>query len=187
MNNRTFNATVVFFSLVVVLLTVGVAGNMSKTNTPEYNWQEARSPTTLGWGESGRTSILLGELPECYLMGGFDNEVIVCPTGTVLHPTIPAVARPDVSEVTVTSTPKPKEDKPIIIITPVVTLTNTPNPTETIEPTSTPNPTNTSEPTPKPTGTPEPTKKPKCNKGEGNGSEGCDPGNHPEKGNDDED
>ena len=29
--------------------------------------------------------------------------------------------------------------------------------------------------------------KPKhCNKGEGNGSEGCDPGNHPELGNDDE-
>jgi hypothetical protein len=25
-----------------------------------------------------------------------------------------------------------------------------------------------------------------CNKGEGNGGEGCDPGNHPEKGNDDE-
>jgi hypothetical protein len=29
--------------------------------------------------------------------------------------------------------------------------------------------------------------KQKCNKGEGNGSEGCDPGNHPELGNDDED
>jgi len=26
-----------------------------------------------------------------------------------------------------------------------------------------------------------------CNKGEGNGGEGCDPGNHPEKGNNDED
>ena len=29
-------------------------------------------------------------------------------------------------------------------------------------------------------------KKQKCNKGSGNGAEGCDPGNHPEKGNNDE-
>ena len=34
--------------------------------------------------------------------------------------------------------------------------------------------------------TPEPTEKPNCNKGRGNGSEGCDPGNNPDKGNDDE-
>jgi hypothetical protein len=37
-----------------------------------------------------------------------------------------------------------------------------------------------------PTEAPTVERKQKCNKGEGNGSEGCDPGNHPELGNDDE-
>ena len=60
-----------------------------------------------------------------------------------------------------------------------------PQPTDkppTINPTDEP----TQEPTTVPTHEPKPTEKPKCNKGGGNGSEGCDPGNHPEKGHDDE-
>ena len=48
----------------------------------------------------------------------------------------------------------------------------------------TPEPTLPPPPTEEPT--PEPTEKPNCNKGKGNGSEGCDPGNNPDKGNDDE-
>lgn len=70
---------------------------------------------------------------------------------------------------------------------------NTPFPQETrVVPTNTSEPTNTPvDPTdsPDPTDVPNPTKTPKakCNKGEGNGGEGCDPGNNPDKGNDDED
>ena len=52
----------------------------------------------------------------------------------------------------------------------------------TVEPTQGP----TQEPTPEPTVAGEGKKK-HCNKGEGNGGEGCDPGNNPDKGNDDED
>jgi outer membrane biosynthesis protein TonB len=72
---------------------------------------------------------------------------------------------------------------PTVEVTPNPTQTGTPSPTQ--EPTKTPKVTKT----PKPTDTPtvEPTKKPHCDKGEGNGGENCDPGNHPEKGNDDED
>jgi hypothetical protein len=40
-------------------------------------------------------------------------------------------------------------------------------------------------PPPSPTPTPKPEKE-KCNKGGGNGPEGCDPGNNPDNGNDDE-
>lgn len=40
-----------------------------------------------------------------------------------------------------------------------------------------PGPNPTPEPTPPPDPTPEPTEKPKCNRGLGNDSEGCDPGN----------
>ena len=60
-----------------------------------------------------------------------------------------------------------------------------PSPVHTFTPNSTP----TSTPEVEGTVTPHPTKTPKphCNKGEGNGDEGCDPGNHPERGNDDED
>ena len=54
---------------------------------------------------------------------------------------------------------------------PCSTPTNEPGPQPTPDPTSTPNPDPT--PTPKP----EPTDKPKCNRGLGNLSEGCDPGN----------
>ena len=50
--------------------------------------------------------------------------------------------------------------------------------------TSEPRPTATKDATAEPT--PEPTEKPRCNKGGGNGSEGCDPGNNPDNGNDDE-
>ena len=75
---------------------------------------------------------------------------------------------PDPTQVTPTSTPKPE-------------LTPTPSPEK---PEVTPAPTKTKKPhvTPQP----KPTKE-KCNKGEGNGGEGCDPGNHPEKGKNDED
>lgn len=48
--------------------------------------------------------------------------------------------------------------------------------------TSTPDPTNTPDPT-----QPAPTEKVNCNKGEGNGGEGCDPGKNPDLGNNDED
>ena len=52
-------------------------------------------------------------------------------------------------------------------------------PTEepTREPTKDPTPPPTKEPTEEPTPPPEPTEKPKCNRGLGNGAEGCDPGN----------
>jgi hypothetical protein len=62
------------------------------------------------------------------------------------------------TKVAITNTPPPSTEV-------VVVITNTPPP---------------------PPATPEPDKQ-KCNKGDGNGAEGCDPGNHPEKGNDDED
>jgi len=80
-----------------------------------------------------------------------------------------------------THTPKPTQTQ-----TPVVT--STPSPTPTVTTTNTPKPTDTPVVTETPTSTPKPTgtPSPKCNKGGGNGSEGCDPGNHPEKGNDDE-
>ena len=75
------------------------------------------------------------------------------------------------------------EEEIVIYPLPKITPTDTPSdipadipptdPTPTTQPTSTP--------------VPEPTEKPKCNKGEGNLGEGCDPGNHPELGNDDED
>ena len=75
--------------------------------------------------------------------------------------------------------------------------TATPRPTDGVQPTETPGPTDTptvpagptvtdAPPAPTPTVPPEPTDKPKCNKGGGNDSEGCDPGNHPDTGNDDE-
>jgi hypothetical protein len=63
---------------------------------------------------------------------------------------------------------------------PTLTITATDQPTIVI--TATPNPTNTPDPVTPATNTP----KVKCNKGEGNGGEGCDPGNNPDKGNDDE-
>ncbi len=56
----------------------------------------------------------------------------------------------------------------------------------TAEPTAEPTQAPTVEPAVEPTNEPVPTEKPKCNKGSGNGSEGCDPGNHPERGHDDE-
>ena len=56
----------------------------------------------------------------------------------------------------------------------------------TVEPTQEPTQELTQEPTPEPTVAVEDKKK-HCNKGEGNGGEGCDPGNNPDKGNDDED
>ena len=76
--------------------------------------------------------------------------------------------------------------------------TSTPRPTDGVQPTETPGPTDTPTvpagptvtdvpPAPTPAPEPEPTDKPKCNKGGGNDSEGCDPGNRPDKGNDDED
>lgn len=75
-------------------------------------------------------------------------------------------------------------------VTPPVVIPPTPQP-ETVPPTPQPDdkPEQTP-PTPDDT-TPPPSdeeeEKDKCNKGEGNGGEGCDPGNHPENGNDDED
>ena len=68
----------------------------------------------------------------------------------------------------------------------------TDEPSQQSSPTATllsPNSTPTSTPEVEGTVTPHPTKTPKphCNKGEGNGGEDCDPGNHPERGNDDED
>jgi hypothetical protein len=53
-----------------------------------------------------------------------------------------------------------------------------------VEPTDEPDPTKTPHPTHEPN--PTPTEKPKCNKGEGNGGEDCDPGNNPDNGTDDE-
>ena len=71
------------------------------------------------------------------------------------------------------------------------TISPTASPTEPPKepPTVTPTPSPTDTPTPPPptvTPTPEPTKKAHCDKGKGNGGEGCDPGKHPENGNDDE-
>lgn len=66
-----------------------------------------------------------------------------------------------------------------VVESPVVTPTDKPDkpkPKPTIAPTE--------QPTDEPTAVP--TDKPKCNKGGGNGGEGCDPGNNPDKGHDDE-
>jgi hypothetical protein len=65
----------------------------------------------------------------------------------------------------------PVSDKPVFVPD---------QPSDNPQPIEPQSPENTPEPNPEPTG------KPKCNKGEGNGSEGCDPGNNPDKGNDDE-
>ena len=73
-------------------------------------------------------------------------------------------------------------DKPPTIVPPTIEPTQEPTITPTDEPTQEP----TVVPTIVPTQEPKPTEMPKCNKGGGNGSEGCDPGNHPEKGHDDE-
>jgi len=85
------------------------------------------------------------------------------------------------------------------IVTPTPPVTNPPEeptkppkeptptaPPKTPKPTVTPPPPTPPPPTPPPpTPTDEPEKK-HCNKGGGNGGEGCDPGNNPDKGNDDE-
>lgn len=84
--------------------------------------------------------------------------------------------------------------EPIIVLvsepvdTPVC-ATDVPTEVPTVTPTDVP----TSEPTEVPTSVPtaDPTDEPppyreRCNKGGGNGSEGCNPGRHPELGNDDE-
>jgi hypothetical protein len=75
------------------------------------------------------------------------------------------------------STKKPKKDTESPGNPPK--LTNTPSPDPTQPPTEKP-----SDPPP----TEKPTKPPKdkCDKGGGNGGEGCDPGENPDKGNDDE-
>ena len=65
------------------------------------------------------------------------------------------------------------------------TSTNTPPVGSTSTPGVEPTPTDTPPVDPTPTDTPK--EKEKCNKGGGNGSEGCDPGNNPDKGHDDED
>lgn len=62
-----------------------------------------------------------------------------------------------------------KKDKTPVVTTPAP-------PTSTLEPTDTPVATDTPVVTAPPTSTPEPTKQ-KCNRGKGNGAEGCDPGN----------
>lgn len=66
----------------------------------------------------------------------------------------------DDEESTVISTPT-TTDRPTVITTPTPNIPDTPNTSDT-------------------------PKKQKCNKGSGNGAEGCDPGNHPENGNNDE-
>ena len=69
-------------------------------------------------------------------------------------------------------------------------VSSTPTPTDEPTPTNTPPVESTSTPGVEPTNTPtDPTHKPKekCNKGGGNGSDGCDPGNNPDLGHDDED
>lgn len=85
---------------------------------------------------------------------------------------------------TTQTTQKPTRTPDLPTADPTATVVGpTPTPTQGAP---TPDPTDTPPP-PTPTPDPEPTEKPKCNKGEGNGSEGCDPGNNPDKGNDDED
>ena len=100
-------------------------------------------------------------------------------------------------EVAAVATPTPTETLPVCQITPggpEVTVeptdthtspteqpTNLPTDTPPPGPTATPEPTDLPKPTPtvEPTDVPEPTRtpKPKCNRGLGNGAEGCDPGN----------
>ena len=89
-----------------------------------------------------------------------------CETGLCVVETEGLAPRPTTTEVRDGGTPEPS---PVHTFTPNSTPTSTPE----VEGTVTPHPTKTP--------------KPHCNKGEGNGGEDCDPGNHPERGNDDED
>jgi hypothetical protein len=83
-------------------------------------------------------------------------------------------------------TPTPTEE-PQVCSTDAPTITPTTEPTRP-RPTGSPTNVPSATPTPVPTDTevPEPTPKVNCNKGGGNGPEGCDPGNNPDKGHDDE-
>ena len=97
----------------------------------------------------------------------------VCVCGATPTPdirtSIPTATPRHTQEATPTATPRPTRGP-----TDVPTATSTPVPTVGPTGTSTELPTATAVP------------KVKCNKGGGNGSEGCDPGNNPEEGNDDE-
>ena len=107
------------------------------------------------------------------------TETTEVPTGTAIPTETPSPTSTPTETVEPTKTPPPP------------TPTETPKPIDTPEPTDTPEATETPKPTktPKPTDTPEPTgtHKPHCDKGGGNGSEGCDQGNNPDNGHDDED
>jgi outer membrane biosynthesis protein TonB len=112
-------------------------------------------------------------------------EVLACPAIVEEQPTATSTAV--LCETPVVPTATPTHGTPPSV-TRTLDPTNHPKPSSTPELISTPEITNTPEPTstdvsPEPTKTP----KPKCNKGEGNGGEGCDPGGNPDGGNDDED
>ena len=141
----------------------------------------------LGWGlaldmlrsESEPVTYTVPQLTCCCSAGAEAEGVVeITPTSTLVPTQVVCELTPTVQPTWVGPSPTSPSPEP----------TDPPDPTATPEPepTNTPPPTNT--PVPEPTDPPpEPTDKPKCNKGEGNGGEGCDPGNNPEKGNDDED
>ncbi len=96
--------------------------------------------------------------------------------------TTPAACQVDTATVQPERTTRPTKatSQPTPQATPTPGPTETPRPTATVgEPTPTEKPVPSPTPKPEPTATdsPPPTEKPKCNRGLGNGSEGCDPGN----------
>jgi len=117
-----------------------------------------------------------------------ETSVFATPTTPFEEPSPTATMRrqepPTATETEIVSTPT---GRPPTIIPCEWGECYTASPTPTAKGTITPTPMPpTDEPTP--TAVP-PTKEPRkhCNKGEGNGGEDCDPGNHPDRGNDDED
>lgn len=129
--------------------------------------------------------------------GGHEHSVLVeyscCPACPAVAPTLAATPTPSLcerGELPPTAAPESTPTIPPPRATATPEPTDRTRPTETREPEVTPTmvePTSTMEPTNVPSPSPEPTEKMSCNKGGGNGPEGCDPGNNPGKGHDDED
>src|SRR5688572_26476428 len=199
MNARRITLVVLYVALIAAMFIAGktvpsvvdAASLAPVENVPNpcYKWQDV-SPFSVIDGRRMRQA-------HCEPIGSPVQELDVEPTDlpNTSTPVVTVTATP----VTPTTTDEPGTSTPTSTpvpptTTPVPPTTGTPVVTETPEITETPvveTPTQvvTEEPT-QPPSTPVPTEEPdrqNCNKGEGNGSEGCDPGNHPENGNNDED
>lgn len=205
MNNRIFGkilaaAIVAVFMYAIFSLVVAISAGASSGNPPtdysinlEHGIGGGDCHASLAVGDTYQsvTDRFCLNAPESFLETV--QEIITeaftpVPTETFVDTPVPP-----------TSTEKPPRNPEETPIPPATEIpSETPVPTDSPEiPTTVPptEPTQEYTPTPPqedPTKTPDPepwtpTPKVPCNKGEGNGGENCDPGNNPDKGNNDED